>query len=224
MYKALFYKEWIKIRWALLGYLSVVVLDLLYIGLNLRYEFEVASAIRRWLVTINYQIQYFSPIIFKYLPVIGGLAIGILQFVPEAVKNRFRLSFHLPIEEKKMLLFEILIGIVFILAIYLIIIIGLLIIGNTFFPVELTRAAILTSLPWLLAGIIVYMATAMITSEPSWNKKIILMILTFFTLALYFQGRNFNQYNHCIIQYTILMLLFTITILFPGYRLRKGSK
>ena len=139
-------------------------------------------------------------------------------------KNRFRLSFHLPIDERKLLMSMVSIGIINIVLISIVLIVGLLIIGITFYPFEITQASIITSLPWLMAGFLSYFVTSMIIVEPSWIYRILFIIIAYTSWELFFQEYAFNQYVYSIWKYFLFLLLFSIVILFPGYRLRKGSK
>ncbi len=222
MFKAILYKEWIKIRLFLIIVVSVSISSLLYIGFDVRHAIEMSGPTKNLLSLITYHTRYFSMI--KYIPLVSGIALAIIQFVPEMTKNRFRLSFHLPIDERKLLMSMVTIGIINILLVSIILIVGLLIIGTTFYPVEITQASLMTSLPWLLAGFLSYFAASMIIVEPIWKFRVIYMVITYASWELFFQEYAFNQYVYSIWKYILFMTLFSIIILFPGYRLRKGSK
>ena len=222
MYKSLFEKEWLKIRWVLLAYAIISLSVLIYIISDLHHSFEMKGAIKNWLAVIIHHKSYFSSL--KYIPVIGGFAVAIFQFVPESFENRFRLSFHLPLNEIKLLLFMLVIGVTSILLVDIITILGFIFASSGFFTVEIVNASFQTMIPWFMGGIVTYLGIATVTVEPNWYQRIILALVTYFAMSLYFQGTGYKQYNHVLDVYLIPALLFTITILFPGHRLRKGAK
>ncbi|MBL7135391.1 MAG: hypothetical protein ISS81_02210 [Candidatus Marinimicrobia bacterium] len=222
MYKAILYKEWIKIKWVLVGFAAICLAVLVYIGLDSRHNIEMSGAIKTWLLIIQRKVLYYS--LLKYIPLFAGIALAVAQFVPEMTKNRFRLSFHLPIDEKRMLLFMILIGLLTNMLVYILIIVGLMITGSAFYPQEIVLSSLITVTPWLLAGIAGYLAASMIVIESTWKNRIILSIISIAYFNLLFLENGYNEYRFSFWYYFIVVILFSITILFPGYRLRKGSK
>ena len=222
MYKAILYKEWIKIKWVLVGFAAICLAVLVYIGLDSRHNIEMSGAIKTWLLIIQRKVLYYS--LLKYIPLFAGITLAVAQFVPEMTKNRFRLSFHLPIDEKRMLLFMILIGLLTNMLVYILIIVGLMITGSAFYPQEIVLSSLITVTPWLLAGIAGYLATSMIVIESTWKNRITLSIISIAYFNLLFLENGYNEYRFSFWNYFIIVILFSITILFPGYRLRKGSK
>ncbi len=222
MYKSLFEKEISKTKWVLLAYLLVSYIALLSITSDLHYAFKTHGAIKYWLNVITYHSFYFE--IFKFIPIIGGFALAILQFVPESLNKKYRLSFHLPINEKKLLLFYLLFGVVSILLINIVVMIGFIFISSRYFPHEIVTVSALSMMPWFIAGIIIYLGTATVTSEPNWFQKIVLGTMTFYSINLLIQEKLFCQYDNILGYYIILISLYIIIILFPGHRLRKGAK
>ncbi|MBU0710674.1 hypothetical protein KJ762_00835 [bacterium] len=222
MYKAILYKEWLKIRWAVLGYIIVLLGFLTYIGLEVRYWFGMNDPISIWLMVIQKKILYYSAI--KFLPVFAGIVLAVVQFVPEVVKKRYRLTFHLPISETRSLLFMTGICTGILLLFSVIYILGLTIIGGSFFPREITSSSLLTVAPWLLAGLVGYLGTAAIVIESSWIYRLAYALMfTPFIMKLFAES-GYNEFQFSFGSYLLVSLFYTIIVLFPGYRLRKGSK
>jgi hypothetical protein len=222
MFRSLFEKEWIKIKWVLLAYLVISAIAIISIASDLHYSFKIHGAMKSWTNVITYHTFYFS--ILKFIPIFAGLAISVFQFVPESLNERYRLSFHLPINEKILLLFNLLIGIVAILIINTIITLELFIISSTFYPAEIVNISIISIIPWFLAGLITYLGTSTVICEPNWTQRIFLSITTFYSMNVLTQERFLNQYTQIIGIYIVMIIIYTITILFPGHRLRKGAK
>jgi hypothetical protein len=222
MYRSLFEKEWIKLRWVFLAYLIISYSALASIAMDLNHAFKIHSAVKYWNNVIAYQVFFFQ--LLKFIPVIGGLTIAILQFVPESLNQRYRLAFHLPINEQKLLLYMLFIGSAAILMINLLTIGGYACICSIFFPSEIVKISMVTMVPWFLAGLITYLGTATVVTEPNWVQRIVFGITTYFCINLLMQESAYAQYNHILGYYVAILLLYSITILFPGHRLRKGAK
>ncbi|MBN2601772.1 MAG: hypothetical protein JXR87_07260 [Candidatus Marinimicrobia bacterium] len=222
MYKAILYKEWIKIRWWVIGYLVVMLGSLIYIGLDVRQWFEMNDAISVWLYVIQRSVPFFKSI--KFVPILAGILLAIIQFVPEMVKKRYRLTFHLPIHENKSLIFMSFVGLGMIALFSILALLGLAIIGSIYFPREVSVASLLTMAPWLLASFVAYLGASAITVDPSWKYRIVYAVLLYPIIQSLFLGGNLGLYRFSLIRYILLSLIFILVMLFPGYRLRKGSR
>lgn len=205
-----------------MAYLIISYSALASIAMDLNHAFKIHGAVKYWNNIIAYQIFFFQ--LLKYIPVIGGLVIAILQFLPESLNKRYRLSFHLPINEQKLLLYMLFIGGAAIVLIDLLTIGGYACISSIFFPAEIVKISMASMVPWFLAGLITYLGTATVVTEPNWVQRVVFGITTYFCINLLLQEGGFAQYNHILGYYIAILLLYTITILFPGHRLRKGAK
>ncbi|MCD6440813.1 MAG: hypothetical protein J7L86_03370 [Candidatus Marinimicrobia bacterium] len=221
MYQAILYKEWLKIRWVVLGSVLVILGFMVYIGLNVRQYFEMNNPINVWVYFVQRKALYYS--VLKYIPTFTAIILAIVQFAPEMAKKRYRLTFHLPFSETKSLLFMSSIGLAFVLLIAIIILIGLAIIGSIYFPAEVTISSLITVLPWLLAGFVSYLATSATVLDPSWKYRVLMVLFFVPFIQSLFLERGYCEYQYSIGTYFLVSILFGIIILFPGYRLRKGS-
>jgi len=220
MFKSIIYKEWIKTRWVVIISFLAVFITLIYIQLEVRHYIELMTAFANWLYIVQRKMLYYE--IFKYFPLIIGAVISILQFVPEMSKNRMRLSYHLPISEKKLLLSMTFIGFSLLIVNLAIIIGGLVEISYIYYPTEIVQSMLFTIFPWLLGGIAIYFLTSTIILEPSWKYRIILIIIAFAFLKLLFMEGGYNEYQFSIWKYTLIVVFFPLMVLFPGHRFRKG--
>jgi len=222
MIKAIFYKEWLKIRWAFIALVLASIFAIIYIWLDVRQSFEMSGALRNWLQVVLRKNMYYSA--FRYIPAVSGIVIGIFQFVPEVSKKRLRLAFHLPVDERKSLFLMELVGITANLIVYLLLAIGLLGFSRMYFPAEIVNSTFITILPWILAGFVGYMATAMIALEPSLLLRIVYAVVSYGFMQLLYAGTFLNQFQHSIGKYGIVTAIYLLTVLFPGYRFRRGAK
>lgn len=220
MFKSIIYKEWIKTRWVVIISFLAVFITLIYIQLEVRHYIELMTAFSNWLYIVQRKMLYYE--IFKYFPLIIGVVISILQFVPEMSKNRMRLSYHLPISEKKLLLSMTSIGFSLLIINLAIIVGGLVGISYIYYPTEIVQSMLFTISPWLLGGIAIYFLTSTIILEPSWKYRIILIIIAFAFLKLLFMESGYNEYQFSIWKYVLIVVFFPLMVLFPGHRFRKG--
>jgi len=220
MFKSIIYKEWIKTRWVVIISFLAVFITLIYIQLEVRHYIELMTAFKNWRYIVQCKMLYYE--IFKYFPLIIGAVISILQFVPEMSKNRMRLSYHLPISEKKLLLSMTFIGFSLLIVNLAIIIGGLVEISYIYYPTEIVQSMLFTIFPWLLGGIAIYFLTSTIILEPSWKYRIILIIIAFAFLKLLFMEGGYNEYQFSIWKYVLIIVFFPLMVLFPGHRFRKG--
>lgn len=220
MYSALLFKEWLKIRWAYFGMILLNVLTLLYIALNLAYYTEFMTAIGFWGYVIFKEFPFFSEI--KYIPLLSGLVIAIVQFSPEMNLSRLKLTLHLPAEENKLLLQMISLGFMLLTFLFLIIAIILWIIVGIYFPSEIVSFVLNTSFPWLIVGLAAYFLTSAIILEPIWARRLILIPFALGFLDLFFSIGKAH------IQLTLFLIFFGLLastlILFSGYHFKRGIK
>ncbi len=101
MYQAIFYKEWIKTRMILLLLLLVFAGMIAYSFINTAQLFRVAGAVNTWENTIMKDIPLISEM--KWLPVLAGLLLAIVQYVPEMQNKRLKLTLHLPLPETRII-------------------------------------------------------------------------------------------------------------------------
>ncbi len=220
MLRALFFKEWLKIRWAGLIMLALFFLAAVKTALNISYGIRILGANNFWGEIILKNIPFFND--YLYLPVLTGIVIGIAQFFPEITENRLKLTLHLPLKENNILLYMTFMGAG---AVLLVSVISLFLMGFitiTYFPKEILNAMILTSTPWVLAGLAGYFGTIAVFVEPIWFKRIFFILIFISYIQALLEPRNLNFFQHALPQFTLVTLFFSIAILFSGHRFRKG--
>jgi len=220
MFKAIIFKEWIKIRVAFFVLLAVSFLMLINILLNLSHEMEFVEPKIYWYNVVFRQLIFYSGLM--YIPVVTGIVLALAQFIPEMTSNRLKLTFHLPVKENNVLLQMISIGFVATISLFVITMVLLTIITRTYFPTEVYRSVLVTSAPWFLAGIAGYFSVAMLVTEPLWRRRILLILIIYSFLDTYFYLFGYNLYERSLPEFAVLSLFFSISILYSGYRFRKG--
>jgi len=221
MWKSVIYKEWLKIRWFLIGYAALGIIAVGYIFLKVQHDIAFMEGKNYWYSILFQGLQYFGYL--KFLPLIGALAIGIAQYFPETVNKRIKLTFHLPLKENKILLMMHAFGTGSLLAAYLLIFSIFYVLSNLFFPSEIINGAIATVIPWFLAGLTTYFMIALIVLEPIWKYRAFYFIIGAFFTSIYLNQTITAGYAPVNPILFILTAGSGIALIFSAYRFRKGE-
>lgn len=221
MWKSVIYKEWLKIRWFLIGYAALGIIAVGYIFLKVQHDIAFMEGKNYWYSILFQGLQYFGYL--KFLPLIGALAIGIAQYFPETVNKRIKLTFHLPLKENKILLMMHAFGTGSLLAAYLLIFSIFYVLSNLFFPSEIINDAIVTVIPWFLAGLTAYFMIALIVLEPIWKYRAFYFIIGAFFITIYLNQSITAGYAPANPNLFILTAGSSIALIFSAYRFRKGE-
>lgn len=220
MYKALFYKEWLKTRWAIIISAAFLLLVLIKMVLEISYSIRLMDANNMWNQIVMLGYMYYGDLL--YLPTLIGLAIAITQFVPELSENKLKLTLHLPMPENTILLTMLLYGMLNLFVLFITAESLLLLLSAQFFPAQINMSALMTTMPWFLAGLVAYLATATIFVEPRWPKRIIMAIFFLLFVDTLLNHSLHDIYTRSFVYFVIISLLFSISILYSAQRFRKG--
>lgn len=221
MWKSVFYKEWLKIRWFVVGYTLLGILGISYLFLALNHNFAFTGGKNVWNAVLFQGHQFYS--LFKYVPLAGGLTIAIAQYLPETINKRLKLTFHLPLTENNGLLLMQAFGAGSLLISFLIF--GGLFAGFSliYFPIEIVADLVVTILPWLLAGFAAYFMAALVVLEPNRVFRFFYSLVSGFSLTIYFASAGTAAYGPANSGLLVLTALLSIAFVFPAYRFRKGE-
>jgi hypothetical protein len=221
MWKSMIFKEWIKVRWFLVIFTLLALMAIGYIFIRVQHDFTFNEAKNYWYSVLFQGFQYFRYL--KYLPLAGGIALAIAQYFPETVNKRIKLTFHLPVNEDMGLLMMMLFGSVCLLLSFGILFLFFLGMSSTFFPAEITRSAVISVIPWFLAGYASYYMVALVILEPVWLYRFLYFIATIAFVPLFLKTGVAGAYAPLNLILTFFVVLVSISLLFSGYRFRKGE-
>lgn len=184
MTRAIFFKEWLKTRRFFMLSVFVSLCFVVYALLKIGRVVDFKGAAHLWEVLLQKEVVFIE--VLQYVPLFIGLILGIVQFVPEMVQKRLKLTLHLPYPHLRMILMMLFVGLLMLGFIF-----GLnyLVLGvylRNILAIELTGRILLTSVPWYLAGIAAYFFTAWVCLEPAWKYRIIYALLAAGVLRLFF--------------------------------------
>jgi len=221
MWKSIIYKEWIKVRWYLI---MLTVFGLLVLGvifLEVQHDKIFSNANNYWYAILFNGLQYYS--ILKFIPLLMGIVFAFAQFYPEIVNKRIKLTFHLPLNEDKVILIMLLFGIAGLAISYGIMILLFLGASNFFFAKEIVNAALISVTPWFLAGFGVYFLLSTIILEPVWLYRILYTLVTILFIPLYLVDSVSGGYAPVNLPLVFLTIIISVSLLFSAYRFRKGE-
>ncbi len=220
MVKSIFYKEWLKIRWAFLAMGILFAGVLIYIYASVGHTFRFNEAPGYWYNIIYRGVKYYS--FLQYLPLLAGLVIATVQFVPEIQRKRIKLTFHLPVDEYNVLLAMTGIGYVSLLVIFIVSALCFLAAGYVFFPSNIVHSALGTILPWYLLGLSAYSLASYIILEPMWKRRILYILFAVGFGKLFLNAWFYNIYDRVLLIMIVVTLLLSVSVIYSGHRFKKG--
>ena len=222
MFKAIVFKEWVKIRWA---YGAAAVVCLLMLGnivLNLNHDIKFNTPIAVWSAIVFQGYQYYGGL--RFIPLFVGLMVAAAQFIPEMVTSRLKLSLHLPVRENSIVLQMLAVGLIAVAALLLVAVLLLSVISLYYFPTQILRSALFSSAPWFLAGLVGYLGLSAIIIEPRWVRRAFLLIVSYGVIDSLLLAVNYETFIPLLPSATLVAACFTLAIVFTGYRFRRGVR
>ena len=163
MIKAIFYKEWIKMRWFCLVAALFLAGFTAYALLRVQRVITFKGAAHIWEVMLEKEVVFID--ILQYLPVLLGVLLALVQFIPEMTHKRLKLTLHLPFPQRKMILLMMGVGLAALAVLSAVQAFVLWCYFHTLLAPELVSRILLTSLPWYLAGLALYPLAAWVCPD-----------------------------------------------------------
>lgn len=207
MKKAIFYKEWIKTRRYFPAALIVSLSFILYALLRLQRVINFKGVAHLWEILLSRDVVFIE--ILTYLPMITGLLLAIVQFVPEMQQKRLKLTLHLPYSQTRMLLWMLCAGLSGLFIVDLLNYAVLYAYLQSILAPELIQRILLTTLPWYICGITTYLLTAWICLEPTWKRRIINAFISCGMIRIFYLSDVPQAYD----RFIWILLLFTAATL-----------
>lgn len=182
--KALSYKEWMKTRKLVGGWILLLAAVSVYAYIDLTYTIRVNEAVNVWF-GILFQGTSVSALLMYLLP-LAGISLAIVQFVPEMTQKRFKLTLHLPASESRLVSSMLLFGYGVLGVLYLCCLVFLSLLVSRVLPFEGVSMMLSQVLPWTAAGLAGYGFTAWICIEPCWKQRAMNMLMAAGLLSVCF--------------------------------------
>jgi hypothetical protein len=215
---AIFCKEFLKFRWT---WLTVLVLNLAlmaYLYVATRQLFILDHAEMVWYRVLHLGSIHYE--MFKYVPVITGLLLGCIQYLPEMWGERLRLSLHLPISPHLLILAHLLVGLTALGLAIVVDLAALAWITSIYFPIDGVVTMVVTALPWTIAGVATYLGTTLGLLEPNYKRKIFNLVVSAGVVVSLLQPTEPGGYALSLPYLVLVVGLMVPTVLLPAYRFR----
>ncbi len=221
MFKSVIYKEWLKTRWLLIALTLLGVLAMGIIFLKVQHAITFNGANQYWYLLLFQNLQYFKTV--KFIPVVIGLLTALAQYIPEISSKRIKLTFHLPINENKIMLMMLAYGIFSLLISFAILFVVFIIVSNNFLPSEIVKTGVISVIPWYLAGFAAYFMGGLITLEAIWKYRVFYILASAAFIVFFFEPAIAGAYATLNVKLAVLTLLISLSLTFSAYRFRKGE-
>lgn len=223
MMNALFYKEWMKTRRAFLLTALLLIALIVYTFVNTSQQFRLNGAVSVWSTAVLKDMSIL-PEVAKWFPLLAALLIGLIQFTPEMIDKRLKLTLHLPLPETKIMTSMLLYGTIVLVALYLLMYMILNIGLRFYYAPEIMTAMTWQLLPQFLGGLTGYVFVAWICLEPTWKQRIFNTLAAIGGLYLFYMETKQGTYNTFL---PYLMILMIAAFFFPFYstaRFKDGAQ
>ena len=201
----MYYKEWIKTRWYLLLAFVTLMGFTGYSMLRFYRALGMKGAEHLWEVMLTRDAIFVD--LLTYIPVLLGIILALVQFVPEMHRKCLKLTLHLPCSHQRMLYEMLSFGVLALFVIFLVSFLTLFVFFGNYLAPELYSHVLLTTLPWYLSGIAAYLLLSWICLEPTWKMRVFNLVVTLLILRIYFLSSTPEAYNYFLPGLTLLTLL-----------------
>ncbi len=205
MIKALFYKEWIKIRWYALLSFVVMAGFAFYNLMRVVRVAELKGAGHIWEVMLQKDVIFLNSL--QYIPLLVGIGMALVQFAPEMYHKSLKLTLHLPYSPLKLTYGMLSAGFAVLVVGFALQLFAIHLCLDTLLAVELRQHILYTVYVWFLAGVASYFLVSWITLEPTWKRRIANAVIAALVLKIYFLSNTPEAYNPFLPWLTLYTLL-----------------
>ena len=220
MTRALIYKEWKKTKWFAIGVSIVGAALLTYIFLRFGRSTRMVGLEHLWDVVINRDQFLFRNV--KYFPLAVGVCVAIVQYIPEMIQKRIKLSLHLPLSNRRIVFSMLGFGTALVFTILLLHMLAIIVFASVHFSKEFVISIIHTLAPWYMAGLMTYLLLAWICLEPTWKRRIFNTLIMLGTLPLCFLSDFPGAYGHVHLILLIVPIYLLPFAYFSVHRFKAG--
>jgi hypothetical protein len=223
MIKHLFYKEWIKTRFYAFMALIIGLGVSHYIVTTVQISINNSSSVNFILGSLYGEPQNIFYGVYKLVPFLTALAIGLSQFIPEVLEKRIKLTLHLPMQVNKLvylmvlfgfLLYTIVMGISFAYFQYY---------NLTLFPSNMSMPITYSILVWIIGGMTTYFLIAMIAFEPNLLAKFLYTVFSYYLVRFYLLGHSHGETQSMLPSLLIIMATTSVAVFYSSHRFNKGE-
>ena len=220
LFKALSYKEWIKTR-KVIGVLFILTLAVIaYSFIEVTHAIRLDDANNVW-----YGFLFMDnslPSVALLLPVIVGLALALVQFVPEMTNKRLKLTLHLPANESSIVASMLLFGYFVLIGFYVCSVLVYIVGFSFLFSSEIIQMLLSKLIPAFVSGLAAYGFTAWICFEPQWKQRVLNLLVAIGLLSVLFVSQFAGVYLHFCFGLLVLLVASFVLPFYSVLRFKHG--
>lgn len=221
MYKALFYKEWLKTRRVAILTLVVLTAMAIFTCLKVHSLVETRGVEQLWLMMILKDVSMLDSL--AYLPLLGAVAIAAAQMAPEMAHKRLKLTLHLPCPITKLVGTMLGSGLIQLIVIFAIQLAIIAVYYAHLLPAELVWRSILTLMPWYAAALAGYLFVAAVALEGTWFMRALTALLGVACVSVFFYKSNVMDAYSNMISITLIIIAIPAALAFGAVgRFKEG--
>ena len=133
--------------------------------------------------------------LLEFIPLLVGILLALVQFVPEMHHKCLKLTLHLPYPQLRMINLMLLYGLVVLLICFAANYLLMTVYMQGVLAPELYSRILLTALPWYLAGFAAYLLISWICLEPTWKRRVLNLVISVLLLRIFFLAPAPEAYN-----------------------------
>lgn len=224
MFKSIFLKEWLKIKYPLFFLLIFSIIILSYFAFDLNFQFStIEPESMMWYRFIH--LEHKPHFILYYFYLFVGIIVATSQFLPEIIQKRLKLTLHLPLNIFKNIFLHLFIGIIFICLIITLFSIPLLRIISDYYPKEIVQVVFEDSLFFTLISLLTYIFISLVIMEQNRIKQLLKAVFTLLFLFYFsFKGNFEKEFHKYYIFYSDILDEFVYQKNFGEHRFEYGIK
>ena len=218
----IFYKEWLKTRWYCLAALAVTWGFTGYCLLRIGRVVRLMGAEHLWLVMLERDAIFIEPLMF--VPLIAGALLALVQFAPEMLQSRLKLTLHLPCSHTRMVAAMLGYGLLVLAGCFAscFALMGVYLYG--ILPAELRAYVLLTALTWHVAGLAAYLLGAWVCLEPTWKRRAVNLLVSACLLRVFFLSTVPEAYNPFLPLLVVCTLSLAVLPQLSVWRFKAGKQ
>lgn len=193
MLRSLFFKEWLKTRIVVCIALIASLALCAYLLLTTQRVMTSHGMMPVWDMLLNRDTLLIEPL--RFVPLVVGVVLGVVQILPEMTQKRLKLMLHLPIAHWKSIGAMVLYGVAVMVVLSVLDLSVCMGVLAVWLPAELLRHIFLTAVVWYLAGVLAYLFTVWISLEPTWKGRVAEMLFAGVCLRGFYMSTMPEAYN-----------------------------
>lgn len=191
-----------------------------YSFIEINHNIRLNDAVNEWYMYLF--MDSGLPSVTQALPLLSGIILALVQFVPEMVNKRLKLTLHLPADEGRIISCMLEYGYL-VLALMFAMTTLIYVVGLSFiFPFEITERMLARLLPAFVSGFSAYGLAAWICFEPKWRQRVLNTFVSVGLLSVLFVSSQSAVYVHFGIGLLVLILASLVFPYFSVLRFKHG--